>query len=574
MLSEDLHSLKGYTYNLVDGKIEEEKLKKDGMFQEENNKYWKTESFTMPNVKEGCVIEYSYEIDSPFSIIDDIDFQYTIPINQFDLSVKTPEYFIYNKLFNPKSRYVPKLNISTGNNSLVINSKEQTGFTTIKTTYSQSKTDYRENIITCNETNIPALKDEPLVDNLDNYRAKLIMEHTATSWPNEPIKSYASTWDDVTKSIYKDSDFGSQLDRSGYYDDDIDAIIAGQTDPAKKVFLIFNFVKSKVKWNEYYGFTSDIGARKAYIEGAGNSADINLMLVSMLRYAGIKANPVLVSTKNHGIPMIPTIQGFNFVICLVEEPNLNIMLDATEPYTSFNVLPTRDLNWQGRVIREDGSSDWISLTPLQISNEVGTLSVKIDSDLSVEGKVRRQFTDYLALGYRNKFADVNQDEVVKYLEKDNGEMEVSNLAVENIKEPFEPVKLTYDYTIGDGIEEIGDRLYFSPLFFLATKENPFKQNIRNFPIDLTEPFSEKYTVTIMLPEGYQVESLPQSKKIQFNEGKGEYSYLINQNGTFLQVISKLEIKTALIFPEDYEYFRDFFSMFVQKQNEKVVLSKI
>lgn len=574
--SEDLQSLKGYTYNLVGGKIEDDKLKKDGMFEEEDNKYWKTESFTMPNIKEGCVIEYTYEIESPFTRIHDIDFQYTIPINHFELSVKTPEYFIYNKLFNPRSHYVPNLRTSVENKSITFNEVDRNGpgAGDTGTSFSQSKVNYKANVITCSETNVPALKDEPLVDNLDNYRAKLIMEHTATKWPNEPIKSYATNWDDVTKTINNDPDFGSQLDRSGYYDDDIDAIIAGQTDPEKKIFLIYNFVKSKVKWNEYYGFTSDIGVRKAYNEGAGNSADINLMLVSMLRYAGIKADPVLVSTKNHGIPLIPTRQGFNYVICLVEDPNFSVLLDATNPYATFNVLPTRDLNWQGRVIREDGSSGWVDLTPSHTSNEVGSLNAKINPDLTIEGKVRSQYTDYLALRYRNRFVDLNQDEVVKSLEKDNGEMEVSNLEVENIKDASQSIKMAYDYTLGDGVEEIGDKLYLSPLFFLATKENPFKQNKRNFPIDLTQPVSEKYSVNILLPEGYKVESLPQSEKYQFNGDVGEYSYLIHQNGKFLQVISKLEINTALIFPEDYEYFRNFFSMFVQKQAEKVVLSKI
>ena len=572
--SEDLQSLKGHTYNLVDGKIEEDKLKRDGMFEEDANKYWKYETFTMPNIKEGCIIEYSFQVESPFLGIDDIDFQYTIPINKFELSVKMPEYFVYNKYFNPRSQYSPNIKTSAENKRVTVNYRAATSEKSIVTTMKSSDLSYKEYIIESNETNIPALKDEPMVDNLDNYRAKLILEHSATMWPNEPIKSYSTTWDDVTKSINDDSDFGNQLERSGYYEDEIDAIIAGQSDPIQKTLLIFNFIKSKVKWNGFLGFTSDIGVKKAYSEGAGNCADINLMLVSMLRYAGIKANPVLISTKNHGIPLLPTRQGFNYVICLVEDPNLSTMLDATDPYSSFNILPTRDLNWQGRVIREDGTSDWVNLIPSQVSNEAGFLNVKINPDFTIEGKVRTQLSDYLALRYRNSFVDVNEDEVVKYLEKDNGEIEISDLEIENLKDASQPIKMMYSYTIGDGVEEIGDKLYFSPMLFLATKENPFKQDKRNFPIDLTQPISEKYNVNIMLPDGYKVESLPQNERFLFNDKVGEYSYLINQNGKFLQVISKLDINTTLILPEDYEYFKNFFSLFVQKQAEKVVLSKI
>jgi hypothetical protein len=194
--------------------------------------------------------------------------------------------------------------------------------------------------------------------------------------------------------------------------------------------------------------------------------------------------------------------------------------------------------------------------------------------LTVEGKVRSQLTDYLAFRHRNKYVDANPEEFIKQLEENNGEMEVNDLEIENAKDPSQPIKITYSYTLGDAVEEIGDKLYFSPMLFLATKENPFKQNKRNFPIDLMQPVSERYNVNIMLPEGYKVESLPQSGKFQFNDGKGEFSYIINENGKFLQLVSKLDLNTTLIFPEDYEYFKNFFSMFVQKQAEKVVLSKI
>jgi hypothetical protein len=173
--SEDLQSLKGITYNLIAGKITEDKLKKDGMFEEEANKYWKYESFTMPNIIEGCVMEYSYEIASPFLGIDDIDFQYTIPINKFDFSVKTPEYFIYKKLLNPRAIYLPKIVETTGNNSITINEVERSRDVGSTSNFSQSKVNYKDYIITGNEINIPALKEEPLVDNLDNYRSKLLL---------------------------------------------------------------------------------------------------------------------------------------------------------------------------------------------------------------------------------------------------------------------------------------------------------------------------------------------------------------------------------------------------------------
>ncbi len=70
------------TYNLVDGKIEKTKLKSDGEFKEAINKFWSRKKITMPNVKEGSIIEYEYElISNQIGTIDRWDFQSSIPVN-------------------------------------------------------------------------------------------------------------------------------------------------------------------------------------------------------------------------------------------------------------------------------------------------------------------------------------------------------------------------------------------------------------------------------------------------------------------------------------------------------------
>ena len=97
---EEISSLKGYTYFLEGSKIQEVKLKKDGIFEEKLNKYNKLKKFTMPNLKEGCVIEYKYTIKSPFtSNIDAYRFQETIPVNSVKMDFKTPEYLNYKTKF-------------------------------------------------------------------------------------------------------------------------------------------------------------------------------------------------------------------------------------------------------------------------------------------------------------------------------------------------------------------------------------------------------------------------------------------------------------------------------------------
>ena len=63
---EKITSLKGYSYNLVNGKIEKSKLGKSSIFEEKQSEHRSKKKFTMPNVKVGTVIEYSYRIISDF----------------------------------------------------------------------------------------------------------------------------------------------------------------------------------------------------------------------------------------------------------------------------------------------------------------------------------------------------------------------------------------------------------------------------------------------------------------------------------------------------------------------------
>ena len=73
---EEVNGIKGVTYNLRDGKIDETKLRKDGIFEEERSKYYEVVKFTMPDIQEGCVIEYKYFLKSPFiSNINEISLQ-------------------------------------------------------------------------------------------------------------------------------------------------------------------------------------------------------------------------------------------------------------------------------------------------------------------------------------------------------------------------------------------------------------------------------------------------------------------------------------------------------------------
>ncbi|WP_341216303.1 DUF3857 domain-containing protein [uncultured Wocania sp.] len=569
---ENTTGLKAYTYNLVDGKIEDVKLKKDGVFKTEKSKYRNETKFTMPNIKEGSVVEYEYRITSPFyQNIDEFQFQHAIPIKKLEAQFQAPEY--YNFKVNMKGFLQIKPKIENKRDKITFSSKSRTGYRVSKTSFNSSDLEFMKEVTTYNLDNIPALKEEPYVNNINNYRSSVKYELSFVKMPQSTIEYYSTTWEDVVKTIYKSSSFGAELDKSGYYEDDIDVLIGAVSDPRKRMDLIFDFVKSRVKWNSYYGkYTSD-GVRKAYKEQVGNVAEINLMLTSMLRYAGLEANPVLVSTRHNGIPLFPTREGYNYVISCVELPTGNVLLDATNKYGSPNILPFRTLNWDGRIIKKDGTSSLISLYPNTNSKTSISMMANLSKEGDLEGNYRSIKTNHSALSYRERYNNVDENDFLEKLENKYDGLEISDFKVANAVELSKPVMESYKFFKESQADIIGDKIYFSPLFFLRTKENPFKLEKREFPVDFGYPSSSTYRITINVPEGYKVESIPEGTALVLPDDLGMFKYILSQNGSTIQLLIDAKMNTSIISPLYYETLKAYFKQLIEKENEQIVLTK-
>ncbi len=570
-----LLGLKGFTYYLgPDGKVVEVKLKSDGIFEEETNKYLKQTKITMPDVREGCIIEYRYTVNSPFIFnIDEFKFQETIPVDKIKALFTTPEYFVYK---THQRGWVPyKVNSETRERTMSYRQTTQDtksfGIGIPETSTLEVK--FKEDTYTVELENVPALREEAYVGNLDNYTTALQFEMSYMNFPGSPLKNYATTWEDVSKSIYRVTEFGAELERNNYFEADIDNLLSGVTKPEEKIGRIFSYVLNKMTWNGFNGFYTNEGVKAAYKKGSGNVADINLMLVAMLRHAKLDANPVLVSTKEHGIPLFPTRNGFNYVIAAVDLPQGTLLLDATNKDAEIGVLKSNILNWQGRVILKNGTSSWVSLSSIVPAVKSAMVNVEIKPDMSVSGSAKNRFTGNYAFQYRTEYKSMNEDAQRKAIEKNSNQAELSNLHFENLNSIGEPVSLEYDFEVLDAVEDVAGKLYFSPMVFMATKETPFKSETRQYPIDYGFPMKNRYIINIALPEGYKVESMPENAAFNLGEKTGSYRYLISQVGNKLQLSVEFAINQSFIAAEEYGNLKKFYELLIAKENEKVVLSK-
>ena len=537
------------TYNLVNNKIEKTKIKREGEFTEQINENWTSKKIVLPNVKEGSVIEFKYTLRSPYiSTIPDWYFQREIPVNHVRYETYIPEYFIYRVNLNSPDIVV--------NEEIIQNSK---GYKDKKVSYSGA--------------NLPAIKIEEYITNIKNYAANVKHELASTKFPNSFVKNYIVSWEDVVKSIYDYNEFGSELKQSSYFEDDIKEITQ-IINPVDRMNAVFALVQNKMTWNDKYGYLCEDGVRRAYRSGTGNIAEINLILTRILRSVGLQANPVLISTRSNGISIFPSKNAFNYVIVCVEMNNTKCLLDATSKYTSPNILPIRAINYSGRIIRDNKTSEEISLTPNFNSRKVVLGMFTLDEGGEISGRIKHHYQDYEASNFRELYTKTSEDSYLEDLEKRLNGIEVEKYKRTNSEELDKPLIEDFSITANNLVDIIGDKLYISPTIYYQKKRNPFTTEKRNYPIDFVYPFHEKFNFSYTIPESYEVESLPQLTAVTLPDGLGVFRYVVELKGKQIQVAVDLSINQAVVSEVYYQDLKEFFKLIVEKQSEKIVLKRI
>ncbi len=563
--NKDVIDLEGAIYNLVEDNIIAGTIKKDSIAETYGNSQQTTYKYVFPNLREGCIIEYRYVLKSECCLASNIVLQKDIPIKKLEVEIFVLKSLNYKTTLNPKSTIIPKIESSARVQNFNTELKVGEKFDDLN----QEKDE--EEIITITNSDIPPFHEEPYAIN-DSYLSKIVLEPVQL----EPRlqNSIDLSWDEVARSIYNSIGFADQIDDFDMFTEDLESIITENEDDREKAVILFNFIKLKMKWNGLEGYFINKGVKQAYMDGSGNVADINLTLLALLRSAGLNANPVLVSTLDNGIASSPTPKGFNYVICAVHIDGEIMLLDASDEFSSPNILPLKALNWQGKLVKYDGTSMWIDLIPKDPSTKKTTLNAKIHSDFSLIGNVKIQYSDYQASSYRNQNKTYSDKDLINSIKKGSFGLNVYDFKSKSESDFLNKINQSYEFKSNSLVKKIGDKLYFSPLLFLESGGNPFIDDKRQFPVNFMFPFENEYKINIILPEGYELESFPRNEIIQFNDNDGEFNYFVRETGKILQFIISLKVNKTLVLPEEYQDIRQFYKSIFDKKNEKVILRKV
>lgn len=567
----DVAALKAYTLNMEDGKLEKTKLDRSAIFREKLDRNVEAVRFSLPNAKVNSILDVSYSLEDPFIFqLVPWDFQYTIPVRRSEFHVFIPEYFYYKNWIN--GYLFVKKDSEVRTETFQYFQAATSGFNT-RTPASIENFDVPVTHWTYTIDNVPAFVDEPFITTPSDYMSSIAFELVKFEIPGRVYENFTKDWAEINKDMMDDYDFGKQLDNKGHLSDEVNMINAATDDPVQKMQMAYELIKRRLVWDKRYRMFTTESIRRAYNEGGGSSADINLNLIALMRAVGLQANPVLVSTRRHGKikPGQVILTQFNHVIAGVVFEDKYYVLDATDPYCPYYILPPNTMNGKGMMLSEKGYQ-WVDLYSNLPYEHRMFCNLTINDDLEFVGTIQERRENFAALEFRKEVKSfANEDEFRHELEQDMEGLLIEELTITNLDSIYNPLEMEAKVTLQDKITEGGDRIYFNPILFNRIKENRFRNEERQFPIDFNYPYSQRYTYMIQLPEGYTVEELPAPKQVVLPDNGGKFAYRAQSAGNTLAVQYEYIINQTIFPSINYEQIRQFMELLVAGQAEQVVL---
>lgn len=376
----------------------------------------------------------------------------------------------------------------------------------------------------------------------------------------------------MVERLSKMSNFGGQLnDDYDIHDDYIASIM--DLDVEKKVISIYNLVRDTYTCNRVYSnFTSDSGISGLIKSKSGNSADINLLLVDLLKKAEVDVFPLVMRNRYTGFLNIanPSLDDLNYVMAVVQLGENIIYLDATEKGLQAGMLPGRALNLKGvAIVDGQGSEIPIINTNAVLATDQIKLSISPDNHLS--GSIISKHKNYGSYILRSNYSSA--DEVVNYLAKERN-AKLSNVITAGFTDNSNSISINADFKSNFITNELDGKLFIPFSLGQGITNSPYKADSRSSPLHYDYLLKNVTNVSLAIPEGYKVESMPEKLLISLPEQIMTFQIEGRQIGDNVVVTIRHKRNSNLISDEYYLAIKSFYEQAIEKSNEMIVLTKM
>lgn len=520
---EMIEDVKATAFNMEGTKVLKTSLKKSDIVNKTIDEHNYLVEFTVPNVKEGTVIEYEYTIHSQlFWELRDWYAQCEIPVVFAKLDMNIPNFLI----FNIEDHGIQRLTYTctAGSMKYKVESDPLANPMSVVT-----------NHYVYVGRDLKGMPKDDFVWNVKDYWAGITAELKQYRLRGMNQMDYAQTWEKIDNMLLEDPALGLQLSSHSPLHDELTAAhVADITEQRERMAAVCKLVLDKVKWDGTYRLaTTDDNTGATLKRGTGSNADVNMLLIQSLRDAGLQAYPVVLRTRDEGMMPynFPSISKLNSYVVGVQFQNgSTAFVDASSENGFINALPAQLQVESARLIIPDNKSQWVNLQKLSRPK----VTTVIEATLSAQGLLKgKQTTLRSGIGQETK-----------------EEKEIS-------------LQGTAD----------ASTISFSPYSLLPIRENPFTEDQRQLPVEFPTTESDQVIINITLPEGYAVEDAPKSIAATTPD-KGISGRLATYPSEGkVDVHYQFSINKVAHPNKNYPAIKDMFALFAQHSKDVLVVKK-
>ena len=553
---EYITQVKGFTHNLEDGKIVKEKLAKEMIFNEKLSDEYHQLKFSLPKVKEGSVIEYSYEISTPMTINTSPKtwtFQSSLPVKWSEYRITIPNVLFYRM-------------IMSGYLSLDINDFKNTN--TMFAGSSMNAISYQFVV-----KNAPAFRNESHITTPSDYLSKIDFELASINWPEVITKNFSLDYNNLTQTLLSDENFGEIYKKTSIVKDIAKQIQAENKDTLEQWKAAKNYLVKNIKWNEENGIYAS-NLKKVLEKKEGSSSEINFLYLCILRELGYDAHPLILSTRAHGRinPTYALLKKFNYVVVHLSHNGKDVLLDATDEYLPPHILPVSCLTDDGWLVHPT-QARFISIVPNDTDREFEKADLTISEEGELTGTFSKSYGGYSGASAKNAFKEIGKDKFLEEIKKGKPAWTITKAEFKNTEAIEQVMEANYELSMTEFANVAGPMIYLKPMLSEGHTQNPFKESERIYPVDFEAPIEETFLANYTLPAGFQAVELPKPAAVALPEGGGRFVYTVSQSGNKITIISRLNIRKKSFMSLEYGTLKAFFDQLIAKHNEQIVLKK-
>ncbi len=550
---ESVSGVAANTYNMVDGKMVKTPMPKKNIFEEQISDKVSVIKFSLPEVREGSVIEYKYTLNTQsLSGISEFNIQRRDPVLHSMIDIRLPEFIGYSL----NSRGIYRFNINQ---------------TTDDSAFSIGGLSYKLKLISCHNDDVPSLREEPMIWCLKDFMAGFDIEISSIVIPEANIYNhFATDWESINETLRK-SDLGSCQRARNPFGDEVKAIRAKDTTETAKMRDILKLVKERIKYNGRDVLFPDSPGSVAK-KGTGSMADINNILSLALKDCGFRNELVMLKPRSEGrLPFFPSLQEIgSFIVRAADSEGNLYYMDASDKYSDLNVLSPELLVDKARVYNANGHDGWVNLSSLVRNSDQTMILASIDGDARITGQFSRIMTNQKAYSFNKRHEQAKDEEsFLGSVAQDTGlsidSCSFSGLGstrvIETVHYRKEP-------------EKAGDRIYLNPTLIPFMAKNRFDDQVRKLPVEFSIIENTTVQFTLAIPEGYTVEEMPAACNYIGCGGDVQFIFMHKMTLNGLMTRLTLTVNRVIFSVEEYSELSQLFGKIAELSNSRIVLRKV